>query len=70
MMRIIVNAVLPWDWYCVYFLNRQKNKLAEVLPQWLEICFELEALNSLANFAYLNLAKSFGKFKSYGTPLA
>jgi MutS domain V len=61
LMRIVANAALPWDWYCAYFLNRQKTKLAEVLPQWLEVCFELEALNSLANFAYLNPEYVFPK---------
>jgi len=58
-MRIILNAALPWDWYCAYFLERQKAKLANVVPQWLEVCFELEALNALANFAYLNPEYAF-----------
>jgi len=54
LMRVLLNAILPWDWYCAYFLDKQKAKLAEVLPNWLDVCFELEALNSLANFSYLN----------------
>ena len=54
LMRVLLNAVLPWDWYCAYFLDNEKARLAAELPQWLEVCFELEALNALANFAYLN----------------
>ncbi len=59
--RILLNAIMPWDWYCAYFLARQKAKLAEALPQWLEVCFELEALNSLANFSYLNPDYTFAE---------
>jgi hypothetical protein len=53
-MRILLNATTPWDWGCAHLLDRQKARLAELLPAWLDACFELEALNSLANFAYLN----------------
>ncbi len=54
LMRVLLNAALPWDWYCAYFLDNEKARLAAELPKWLEGCFELEALNALANFAYLN----------------
>lgn len=50
----LFNATVPWDVYFVYRLNQCKTALAELLPVWLDILFELEALNSLANFAYLN----------------
>jgi hypothetical protein len=63
MVRILLNAVAPWDWYCAYFLDKQKAKLAESLPQWLDVCFELEALNSLANFAYLNPEYTFPQIR-------
>ena len=59
LMRVLLNAILPWDWYCAYFLDKQKDQLATVLPNWLEVCFELEALNSLANFSYLNPQYTF-----------
>ncbi len=49
-----INALLPWDLYFVYRLRQQKKELSQVLPAWLDILAELEALNSLANFAYLN----------------
>ncbi len=56
---ISLNAVIPWDIYFVYQLNRAKESLAELLPAWLDIWFELEALNSLANYAYLNPDNTF-----------
>jgi DNA mismatch repair ATPase MutS len=40
-------------------LNRHKQQLAEQVPLWAEVWFDLEALNSLANFAYLNPGYTF-----------
>lgn len=51
---LIVNALVPWDVYVAMRLNRYKSQVAAVLPGWLDAWFELEALNSLASFSYLN----------------
>ncbi len=51
---LIVNVLLPWDIYVALRLNHYKSLIAGLLPTWLDTWFELEALNSLANFAYLN----------------
>ncbi len=51
---LIVNAFVPWDAYCAYRLNQYKAQVAARLPTWLDVWFELEALCSLASFAYLN----------------
>ncbi len=50
----VVHAFIPWDFYFTHRLNLIKEELAELLPNWLDAWYELEALNSLANFAYLN----------------
>jgi len=50
----LVNAVVPWDLYFAHRLNQQKTILADRLPRWLDVWFELEALSSLATFAALN----------------
>ena len=55
----MLNAVVPWAGYFAHRLNQQKAELAEKLPAWLEVWFELEAVCSLANFAYLNPAYMF-----------
>ena len=39
-----------------YRLELVKKEIAHLLPRWLDAWHELEALNSLANFAYLNPA--------------
>jgi len=54
LLWIIVNVLIPWDFYFAYRFNQHKSQLATLLPVWLDIWFELEALNSLANFAFLN----------------
>ncbi len=51
---ILVNAFVPWDLYCANKLLSYKAQLQERLPVWLDTWFELEALCSLASFAYLN----------------
>jgi len=51
---LIVNVFIPWDTYFALQLNHYKALIATLLPIWLDRWFELEALNSLASFAYLN----------------
>lgn len=51
---MFVNLVVPWDIYFTAQLDRSKGQLAELLPVWLDAWYELEALNALATFAWLN----------------
>ncbi len=51
---VILNAVMPWDFFCYYWISIFKTDLAVSFPTWLNVFFELEALVSMANFAYLN----------------
>lgn len=54
-----LNLVVPWDLFFAYQLHRYKGELRQLLPAWLDTWYELEALNSLANFAYLNPGYAF-----------
>ncbi len=54
LLWFVVNALVPWDFYFTHRLNLLREELAELLPRWLDAWYELEALNSLANFAFLN----------------
>ena len=51
---LLAHVLVPWDFYFTYRLELVKNEIAHLLPRWLDAWYELEALNSLANFAYLN----------------
>jgi ABC-type multidrug transport system fused ATPase/permease subunit len=56
---LLINVFVPWDVFFAFQLQRYKKVMREVLPTWLEAWYELEALNSLANFSYLNPGYSF-----------
>ena len=51
---MLLNAAVPWDYFFVYQLQQLRHKLVDELPVWLEAWFEVEALCSLATFAYLH----------------
>lgn len=55
----LLNLFLPWDFYVGYLLGRRKAVLGELLPQWLDRWFELEALCALATLAHLNPGYTF-----------
>lgn len=67
LLWFFVHALVPWDFYFTYRLELLKKEIAHLLPRWLDAWYELEALNSLANFAYLNPHYVFPEIVS-GTP--
>ena len=58
-IRILLNAVFPWDFFLAYKFEKIKSELSEQMPVWLETWYTLEALISMANFAYLNPEYTF-----------
>lgn len=54
LLFFIVHLVVPWDFFFTHRLEFVKKEIADMLPRWLDAWYELEALNSLANFAFLN----------------
>jgi len=62
---LALNLVLPWDAYFAYRLNRTKAAMARYARAWMDVWFELEALSSLANLAYLNPAYSFPHVRAF-----
>ena len=54
LLSFLVHIVVPWDFIFTHRLELLKRELAHLLPRWLDAWYELETLNSLANFAYLN----------------
>ncbi len=58
---ILLNALAPWDVFFAYRLEVLKQELADLLPRWLDLWFELEALNGLANFGYLYPEATFAE---------
>jgi hypothetical protein len=58
---IILNVFFPWDIYFGYRMEQFKKDLVDFLPGWLDLWYELEALNGLANFGYLNPGAPFAE---------
>ncbi|HUK89050.1 MAG TPA: hypothetical protein VLZ81_01530, partial [Blastocatellia bacterium] len=54
-----VQAVVPMDYWYTHFFNQYRDALAKLLPEWLDVWSELDALISLANFAFLNPGYAF-----------
>lgn len=50
----LINLVLPWDLFFSMKLEGLKKDLEPKLTLWLQQFYKLEALNALANFAWLN----------------
>ena len=53
-LALVVHLLVPWDFFFTYRLELVKDEVAHLMPRWLDAWYELEVLNSLANFAYLN----------------
>ncbi len=58
---ILLNVFFPWDIFFGYRMELFKRDLAGFLPGWLDLWYELEALNGLANFGYLNPGAPFAE---------
>ncbi len=67
LVGLLINLFFPWDLFFIHRLNREKAVLRKLLPAWLDVWFELEALNSLAAYADLNPATVFPEFTKQGT---
>ena len=66
LVHFLLNALFPWDFWVSHRLAERKKELADVLPGWLEVWFELEAISSLASFAYLNPDYTFATVQQRG----
>ena len=69
LLWLLLNTLVPWDMYVAYFFQRNKRTLATLIPHWLDVWFELEALGSLASFAYLNPEYTFPEILPSGKTL-
>lgn len=47
----LLNFIIPWDVFWMWRLGRAKGDLTVTLPRWLDVWYELEALNALAEYA-------------------
>jgi len=50
----LIRLLFPIDYFFTRKIDNYKEKLFKKLPAWLNTFYKIDALNSLANFAYLN----------------
>lgn len=65
-LALLLNILIPWDLFFAYQLERFKRKVRGLLPVWLDVWYELEALSSLAEYASLNPACTFPEIMADG----
>lgn len=63
---VFFNLFIPWDYYFAWRLEQLKPRLRELLPQWLDVLWELEALSSLAHWAWLHPEAPFPQAREQG----
>jgi len=68
MMATLLNLVFPWDFFFACLIQRSRETIEKLLPTWLNTWFELEALISLADFAYLHPDDVFPEFTEGNSP--
>lgn len=64
LVGFILNLVVPWDFFFAYRLNRYKTEIAVPARLWMDAWFELEALSSLATYAWLHPAYAFPEIET------
>jgi len=50
----IINLLVPWDFFFAFLAGRMRKRASTYLPKWLDTWYQLDALLSLGNLAYLN----------------
>ena len=51
---LLLNLLTPWDFWVAWLAYRQRQRMADNLPVWLDAFHELEALIALGEFAALH----------------
>lgn len=59
LIHLLLNGLLPWDYWWVFRLERVSLRVRHVLPLWIDRLATLDAAASLANFAWINPSYSW-----------
>jgi len=68
-MGLLLNFILPWDFWAAWLAARQKERMVRLLPTWLDRFHELEALVSLGMFAAQNPDFAFPQLVPMAIPI-
>lgn len=59
----LVNFIIPWDLYHSWKVEELKGDFEQKFSKWVDVFYELEALNSLATFSQLNPEYTWPTFR-------
>jgi DNA mismatch repair ATPase MutS len=65
----VLNGFFLWDLHCVRSLERWKRQSVKLLPGWLDYMGQVDAFNSLANYAFNNPGYAWPVLTGDGTVL-
>ncbi len=63
LLGLMLNAFLPWDHYCAGLAVKCRSLFQQNLPLWIESLAQLDALSSLAYYAWLFRKTIFPEFQ-------
>jgi len=67
-MAVLLNIIFPWDYIVAMQLKRRTAYLNNAIAVWLESWFHIDALSSMAQFAWLYPHYTFAEIQSETTP--
>lgn len=68
-LALLLNLFLPWDFLFAFLGDRQRQRVAAVLPEWVRVVQQLDALIALGNFAWLNPEAAFPEIAPDAQPV-
>jgi hypothetical protein len=67
-VALLLNALVPWDIFFAYRLDKFKEEMAGLMPNWIDLLSDLEALTSLAGITTLYPQVAFPQILSLPAP--
>ena len=52
LVGVFLNSLVLYDLHCVFAIEKWKNRYREEVPGWMDVIARMEALNSMATFAW------------------
>ncbi len=65
---VLLNVISPWDFLFAALAARERENIAHVLPEWVRVVHELDALIALGNFAALHPDAAFPELRADISP--
>ena len=65
LLAVLLNLILPWDFFLTFLADRQRVQVSKTLPEWVRVVHELDALIALGNFAALNPDAAFPEMRAH-----